>query len=379
MARSNGDLYRKFQAFYHENVQMNREETKINKNVVRNVVEKIIGHVNGQDSRFQKEPEGVGSFYSLTKVSQANEFDYSILYDTDIVQSWRHVNQPAFYTMDAVKKIIVSSQYPLEILPLEYTLRSQYKGPYNVTKRGCLVPLKVKRHFRELVCNAIDYWTKKPKPDERIEIENLSDSPAVTFTVKQRDGNDLDVDMAPMINVQLPFKDDFRWPKNGAKWPSPEKVQQIESMGVNLVTSDPLYWKLSFAICEKELLVDIDKKGSCRRRSLRIMKSLRELIWCPGDEAENPYGLTSYHLKNILFLECERLPMDWQWEMELLDIRIIGMCNQLLDHLSKKHLQQYFNRSMNLFENKVDRTLNRAARKLNKFLHCPEEHLERFL
>ncbi|XP_052087845.1 protein mab-21-like 3 [Mytilus californianus] len=309
-----------------------------------------------------KDPVKVGSFHSYTKVSKANEFDYIILYDTDMVQSWRHVNQPAFYTMDIDKKKIVSSKDQLEIPPLEYTARSQYKGPYNVTENGCLMPLKVKRHFRELVCNAIDYLTKNPKSDA-IKIEHLSDSPAVKFTGKQRDGVDLDVDMAPMINVKLPFKHEFGWPKHRAQWPSQEKVQQIKDMGVNLVTSDPLYWTPSFAICEKELLVDIDEDGSCRRRSLRIMKSIRELIWCPGDEAENRYGLTSYHLKNILFFECERKPKDRHWEMELIDKRIISMCKQLLKHLSEKDLPQFFNRSMNLFESKYDQALDSAAKK----------------
>lgn len=153
----------------------------------------------------------------------------------------------------------------------------------------------------------------------------------------------------------------------------------MKRMGVNLVTSDPLYWKLSFAICEKELLLDMDNDGSCRRRSLRIMKSLRKLVWCSGDEAKSSDGLTSYHLKNILFLECERLPMDRHWTMDLLDKRIIDMCKQLLKHLSEHHLPQYFNRPMNLLENKVDKALDRAARKIDKFLHCPEETLQLFL
>lgn len=131
MARNTGDLYRKFQTFYHDYVEMNREETKINANVVRDVVGKILGYVNGLDSRFQKEPEQVGSFHSFTKVSGADEFDYSILFNTGMVQSWIHVNQPAFYTVDA-KHRIVSSAVQLPILPFKYTLKTQDKGPYSV-------------------------------------------------------------------------------------------------------------------------------------------------------------------------------------------------------------------------------------------------------
>lgn len=109
MARHTGDLNRKFQRFYHEHVQMNREETKRNANVVRDVVEKILEYVNGLDSRFQKEPEQVGSFHSLTKVSGPDEFDYSILFNTGMEQSWSDLSQPAFYTVDAKHRIVKSA------------------------------------------------------------------------------------------------------------------------------------------------------------------------------------------------------------------------------------------------------------------------------
>ncbi|VDI22649.1 Hypothetical predicted protein [Mytilus galloprovincialis] len=103
------------------------------------------------------------------------------------------------------------------------------------------------------------------------------------------------------------------------------------------------------------------------------MKSLRELVWCPGDLTGNPD--TSYHLKNILFLECERLPMDCQWEMELMGKRIINMCEQLLKHLSEKNLPQFFNRSINLFENIDNGARSHAARKIDKFLNDAKENL----
>lgn len=370
------ELNRKFQTFYHDYVEMDKEETKINSKVVRNIVMKILEYVNRLDPKFKKYPAKVGSFHSYTKISNADEFDFSILYDTGIVHSWTHVNQPALYTADANHRI-VSSEVPLKILPRKYTLKTQDRGPRSVTENGFIVPLKFKRHFRKLVRKAVYYLTKNSLIDQKVVIEYLCDSPAVTFTIKQRGADDLNVDLAPMVNVRLSFKDEFEWPNHGAQWPAPEKVQQLKESKVNLVTCDRLYWKLSFAICERELLLDIDKKGSgtYRRRSLRIMKGYREQIWCPGDEAENPNGLTSYHLKNILFLECERISMDWQWERKLMGKRIIGMCEQLLKHLSEKNLPQYFNRSMNLFKNKDDGALNRAARKLDKFMNEVKENL----
>ncbi|XP_063404375.1 protein mab-21-like 3 [Mytilus trossulus] len=311
MARHNGDLYRMFQSFYHEHVQMNRDETKRNANVVRDVVEKILEYVNGLDSRFQKEPEQVGSFHSFTKVSGADEFDYSILFNTGMEHSWSDLNQPALYAVDA-KHRIVKSAVPLRILPMKYTLKTHNRGPNSMSENGCLVPLTFKRHFRQLVLKAVDYLTKNSKINQTVIVKPLSDSPAVTITVKQRGRDELNVDLAPMINTRLPFKDEFGWPNHRAQWPAIEKNQQLKHIKVNLVTSDRLYWKLSFAICERELLVDIDRDGSgtCRRRSLRIMKRLRELFWCSDQDDRD--GLTSYHLKNLLFYECERLPNDYQ-------------------------------------------------------------------
>ncbi|XP_063404360.1 protein mab-21-like 3 [Mytilus trossulus] len=372
---TNRELNGKFQTFFHDNVEMNKEETKINARVVRHIVQKILEYVNLLDPKFKKDPAKVGSFHSYSKTSNADEFDFSILYDTGIVHSWTHVNQPAIYTVDANHRIS-SSEVPLPILQRKYTLKTNDKGPYSVTEGGFIVPLKFKRHFENLVRDAINCLTENSLIDHRVEFEDLSDSPAVTITIKQRDAVDLNVDLAPMVNVRLPFKDEFEWPQHGAQWPSSEKIWQLKNIRVNFVTSDELYWKLSFAICERELLVDIDKKGSgtFRRRSLRIMKGLREILWCPFDEDENLKGLTSYHLKNILFLECERLPMDWQWERKLMGKRIIGMCEQLLKHLSEKNLPQYFDRSNNLFKNKDNGALDHAARMINWVLYSVKEN-----
>lgn len=169
MAKHTEDLHGKFQKCFHENVEMNRKETKINASLVRDVVGKILDYVHGLDSRFIKKPVKVGSFHSHTKVSKANEFDFSVLFDTDMTQRWIHINQPALYKINAEE--IISSSTPLAILPLKYTLTTRDKEPYCVTENGCLVPLKVKMHLFKLVMKAIDYWTKiKSKSSIRVTL-----------------------------------------------------------------------------------------------------------------------------------------------------------------------------------------------------------------
>ncbi|CAG2195559.1 unnamed protein product [Mytilus edulis] len=174
------ELNRKFQTFYHDYVKMDKEETKINSRVVRNIVMKILEYVNRLDPKFKKYPQ---------KVSNADEFDFSILYDTGIVHKEIHT-------------------------------KTQDKGPKSVTENGFLVPLKFKRHLEKLVRDAFEYLTNNFLIDQKVEVEDLSDSPAVTIIIGT---DDLSVDLAPMVNVRLPFKDEFDWPQHGAQWPAQEK------------------------------------------------------------------------------------------------------------------------------------------------------------
>lgn len=203
---TNRELNGKFQAFYHDYVEMNKEENKINSRVVRDRVGQILEYVDRLDPKFKKDPAKVGSSHSYTQVSNADEFDFTILYDTEMVQSWAHVNQPAFYTVDT-KQRNFSSEVPLPILQRKYTLKTQDKGPKSVTENGFLVPLKFKRHLEKLVLDAVEYLTNNFLIDQKVEVEDLSDSPAVTIIVIQRGTDDLGVDLAPMVNVRLPCKD----------------------------------------------------------------------------------------------------------------------------------------------------------------------------
>ena len=56
------------------------------------------------------------------------------------------------------------------------------------------------------------------------------------------------------------------------------------------------------------------------------MKKLKE-SWCPKGMKQE---LTSYHLKNILFWECENHPYDYDWQHDQLTTRISSMCYLLV-------------------------------------------------
>ncbi|XP_071137076.1 protein mab-21-like 3 [Mytilus edulis] len=380
-----------FHHFYNEHVQMDLIETRRNSWLVRFIVEEILKYVHSADKRFSINKESIGSFHSYTKVFEADEFDFSVVFDTGMTHQWLHLHQTPFYDFDRKTKKVIHSQNSLPRMLLKFPLlvntsvqkwkpEGLNEGPNCVTLGDFIVPISVKRQFKTLVCAAVDHIIKARICSHQVIVENLNDSPAITIIIKQLEGDSISIDMAPMLKVQLPFQSemrwqpDFGWPIPGAKWPSSEKVEHMFAIGINLVTTDPLYWKLSFATCERELLKNIDKDGSCRKKSLRIMKRLRELSWCPKEVTD---GLTSYHLINILFLECDRYPEDHQWRMRLIGERIISMLERLLEHIRRKHLPQYFNRQRNLFVKKSHQSLDKAGIEIKQLIENPGKYLKK--
>jgi hypothetical protein len=61
------------------------------------------------------------------------------------------------------------------------------------------------------------------------------------------------------------------------------------------------------------------------------MKKLKE-SWCPKGMKQE---LTSYHLKSILFWECENHPYDHEWTHDQLATRIVSMCYLLVSYIQR--------------------------------------------
>ena len=122
--------------------------------------------------------------------------------------------------------------------------------------------------------------------------------PALTFSLEVRGHHPISVDFAPILKMpRIPLPSNVTWPHPGTQWPSDEKKQKLERMGVNFVAKKDMYWLISFGDMERELIEKIDEDGGCRKRVQRIMKRMRDDVWCPGS---NPV-LSSYHLKVTYF------------------------------------------------------------------------------
>ena len=365
--------------FYEDKVKMSRKETKRNVDIVIPLVDDILTYVHEKDERFKAQPLHVGSYYSHLKVSRADEFDCSVVLDIPSLV-WGS-STPACYGFDENKQSVVSKSIPLpsppvgkgfiqvnEIIP-KWDQKGLNEGQSCLTVGNHLIPIKVKRRFKQLVSEAVN----QPQFQEFVDAKRLSESPAVTLSIthsKIPEGS-VSVDLAPLIEAHLLFQPEFGWPRPNALWPSKSKIAQIKATGIHTVAKDKLYWKLSFVSCEKELLKEIDVNGTCRKKTQRIMKKLKE-AWCPQEMKQE---LTSYHLKNILFWECEKHPHNNQWTHDKLKTRIDSMCSLLVSYIRSGNLPLYFHTGVNLFASKDMQVLHQVEGKILDFQQNPQKYL----
>ncbi|OWF38399.1 Protein mab-21-like 3 [Mizuhopecten yessoensis] len=274
--------------YYEENVKMLRNETEKNTKEVLPLVDDILRYVHQRDKRFMIQTVKVGSYHTHLKVKRAGEFDFSVVVDVGKL-SWIANNNSRFYGFDNVNRKVESSILPLPSPPAGQcftqigSLKAKWEsegledGGASLTFNNDIVPIKVKRRFKALVSEAVN----QPKLRSRVTTDRISDSPAITLSVKlPNTAYPISIDLCPMIESKLEFRSDFNWPRPLAKWPSSEKISCIKDVGIHEVAKSPFYWTLSFAACEKELVEGIDENGTCRRKSLRVLKTLKENIWC---------------------------------------------------------------------------------------------------
>lgn len=231
----------------------------------------------------------------------------------------------------------------------------------------------VKKRFKSLVSEVVYQLDI-----ENLDAKRLSDSPATTLTIKLKKTADdfVSVDLTSLIESCSTFDVTLGWPRprTVSPWPSEEKVDEIKEMGFNDIAKDKFYWTYSFASCEKELLNGIDNDDvnpTFRKISQKIMKKQKE-AWCPNGMKQE---LTSYHLLNILFWECEDHPHDSEWSEDRVATRLISMCKRLLKCIRGKKLPQYFQPRVDLFLLKDFDVLNQVARKIETFLSDPVSYL----
>lgn len=271
--------------FYKDDVKITKLEIKHNADFVIPLVNSILQNVHELDERFKTQPLHVGSYYSRLKVSRADEFDYSVVLDARSSLSWIPTT-PVYYGYHRNREVDCTS-IPLATPPVGKCLalvpeliQSWYNEGLNngsacLSIDGSVIPIKVKKWFKQLVIKAMDQLGLR----DIVKVQGLPESPATTLTIchSKIAGGTISVDLTPIIEAKLSFIPRFCWPRAGAKWPSDTKIHEIKDERIHVVAKDPYYWSLSFVACEKKLIAGIDSDGSFRKKSQRIMKKLREM------------------------------------------------------------------------------------------------------
>lgn len=166
--------------FYKKNVKLTKDETKEILDFVKPIIDCIVQYVHEKDKRFKLHQLNVGSYYFRLKVSRADEFDYSIVLDSEPYWSWTTWT-PAYYKFDGNKEV-VRTLSPLPPAPVgkyvtkfsatipEWNKKRLNEGPACLTIGHHIIPLKVKKRCKALVSEAV----KQPCIRQYVDAKRLS-------------------------------------------------------------------------------------------------------------------------------------------------------------------------------------------------------------
>ncbi|XP_014208686.1 protein mab-21-like [Copidosoma floridanum] len=225
-----------------------------------------------------------------------------------------------------------------------------------ITASGYLSARKIRSRFQTLVAQACD------KSAYRDRVKMMADTTEVKLKICERF----------VVQITPAFKCAGVWPRSASHWPIPHVpwpypslVAEVKTEGFDLLSKESVSmqgkqsamegdaWVLSFSEAENRLL-----QGGCRKRCLSILKALRDrhLAKAPG----NP--VSSYHMKTLLMYECEKHPLETEWDESSLGDRINGIFLQLISCLQCRRCPHYFLPNLDLFKGKSPSALENASK-----------------
>ncbi|XP_063250147.1 protein mab-21-like 3 isoform X2 [Prinia subflava] len=310
------------------------------------------------------------------------------------VRHWR------YYTVNGAK-LLSSVRDPeelhqwLEVEQFSKSLQQWHEEDVNI--EGDLVPAKVLIVFRELVEKSIVSCNLSSK------VTVLESFSSVVRVAVETSESQVEVELVPAVEIPTCWPEKARWPRCLKRWPSQEKVQCIKSLGFDLLARSNYHWQLCFSRAEHILMEGLDEDGGCRMKCFRVMRQMKEDVWCAG----NKPVITAYHLqvgitliptysrgiccsgfrparseccgvnqccicvtsKTVLFWTCEKYPRtkDWRCFPEA----FLRLVQKLHKCVSQHFLKHYFLKNTNLLKYANTSDLDLVASKLAVFLENP--------
>ncbi|XP_053790843.1 protein mab-21-like 3 [Vidua macroura] len=272
------------------------------------------------------------------------------------VRHWR------YYTVNGAK-LLSSVRDPeelhqwLEVEQFSKSLQQWHEEDVNI--EGDLVPAKVLIVFRELVEKSIVSCNLSSK------VTVLESFSSVVRVAVETSESQVEVELVPAVEIPTCWPEKARWPRCLKRWPSQEKVQCIKSLGFDLLARSNYHWQLCFSRAEHILMEGLDEDGGCRMKCFRVMRQMKEDVWCAG----NKPVITAYHLQTVLFWTCEKYPRtkDWRCFPEA----FLRLVQKLHKCVSQHFLKHYFLKNTNLLKYANTSDLDLVASKLALFLENP--------
>ncbi|KAK0183497.1 hypothetical protein PV327_001534 [Microctonus hyperodae] len=334
------DMLYQINKYYVERVQSRMINVQKTIREVCKIVQEVLKEVEIQEPRFISSlTECNGRYEGLTVISP-NEFE-AVLY----------LNQMGVFNF------VDDGTLPgCAVLKLsDGRKRSMSLWVEFITASGYLSARKIRSRFQTLVAQACD------KCMYRDIVKMIADTTEVKLRIRERF----------IVQITPAFKCSGVWPRSAAQWPIPgvnwphhNLIAEVKTEGFDLLSKECVAlqgkqsamegdaWVLSFADAETRLL-----QSGCRRRCLSILKTLRDQhLNLPS----NP--ITNYHMKTLLLYECEKHPLESEWDDNCLANRIIGIFLQLISCLQCRRCPHYFLPNLDLFKGKSASGLETAAK-----------------
>ncbi|KAL8202455.1 UNVERIFIED_CONTAM: hypothetical protein K2H54_015243 [Gekko kuhli] len=328
---------------------------------VQQTIQQLTAEISKKDSRFQAISVS-GVHHENLKVLAPSQFLVTVPlvgltgYKERQVRHWR------YYTVHGTK-LLSPVRDPEELqqwLEVEQFSKSlpQWHGE-DVNIEGDLVPAGVLTVFRNLVEKSIPSCSLTDK----VSIAEGFSS-AVRVTVETSDFQ-VEVELVPAIEIPTCWPQKSKWPRCIKPWPCREKVQCVKSFGFDLLATSNYHWQQSFSRAEHVLMQGLDEDGGCRRMCFRVMRQMKEDVWCAGSRPV----LTAFHLQMVIFWTCEKYPRPKDWRC--FRKAFLRLVRKLHKCVSQHFLKHYFLKDTNLLKYANPNALDTVAGKLAVFLGNP--------
>ncbi|XP_044308377.1 protein mab-21-like 3 [Varanus komodoensis] len=370
-----------------ENLLVDQRHQVVSKIVdeVQKIIQQLTTEISNKDCRFQAisnsgihnenlkdQPELLAKWSALLEgkrplhpsiqVLTSSQFLFTIPllglsgYKEGQVRHWRYYTAHGAKLLSPVRDPEELQQW-LEVEQFSKSLQQWHDKDVNI--EGDLVPAKVLAVFRELVeksivsCNLMD------------KVSILEGFSSVVRVAIETASFQVEVELAPTIEIPTCWPRKSKWPRCFRHWPCQEKVQCVKSFGFDLLASSNYHWHLSFSRAERILMEGLDEDGGCRMKCFRVVRQMKEDIWCAGSKPI----LTSFHLQMVLFWTCEKYPHSKDWCCFYTGfLRIVRKLHKCV---SQHFLKHFFIQGTNLLKYANTNDLDTVAGKLAVFLENP--------